>query len=333
MGMSGFTIVYQKANQFLGYPKIISTVLVFITSFIFMLISLTYFIKFLKYREMVKLEFYHPVKINFFPAMSISLLLLGIVYHDINHTISGVAWYIGAPLHLFFTLYVIKYWITRNLDIETSNPAWFIPIVGNVLVPINGVYYGGISVSQFYFSIGIFFWIVLFTIILYRIIFHHQLAQKFLPTLFIFIAPASIGYVSYVKINHAINSLYGSNINSIHLSLDFYGHMLYDIAMFFTILVFFMFSLFRKLNYSITWWAYTFPMASVTIASILNYQISKTGIEKGLIKSELMFQLIPSDEFFYYISTILVTMTTLLIIFVTYKTLMAIKKRDVCIAE
>ena len=81
-----------------------------------------------------------------------------------------------------------------------SNPAWFIPIVGNLIVPIAGVGIWDNTILIFYFSIGIFFWIILFAIILNRVIFHNPFAPKFMPTLFILIAPPSIGFLSYMKL-------------------------------------------------------------------------------------------------------------------------------------
>jgi tellurite resistance protein len=333
MGLGGLTIVYQKAGEILGYPTVVGNVLLYFSVFMFVAISFGYFMKFIKYREAVKKEFAHPIRINFFPAMSISLLLFSIAFYKVNYTLSGLFWYIGAPLHLFFTLYVIRYWIVNNLDIKHSNPAWFIPIVGNVLVPITGVDFGGVAVAQFYFSIGIFFWVVLFTMIFYRIIFHHQLAEKFLPTLFIFIAPAAVGYISYVKMVEALSHITGNGISNVYMSLDFFGHMLYDVGMFFTLLVFFMFGLFARVKYAITWWAYTFPMAAITIASMVNYHLTKMDIEKGIIKNELVFKVCSCDTFFFFISNVLIAITTILIAYVAIFTVKAALKKEICIEE
>ena len=42
--------------------------------------------------------------------------------------------------------------------------------------------------------------IILFSIILNRIIFHNPFAAKFMPTMFILIAPPAIGFISYIKL-------------------------------------------------------------------------------------------------------------------------------------
>jgi tellurite resistance protein len=135
-----------------------------------------------------------------------------------------------------------------------SNPAWFIPIVGNLIVPIGGVGFVDNALLLFYFSIGIFFWIIMLAIILNRIIFHHQFAQKFMPTLFILIAPPSIGLLSYFKLTQ---------------SLDMFANILFNLGLFFTLLLLFMYQSFLHIKFFISWWAFTFPLATIALASML----------------------------------------------------------------
>lgn len=103
-------------------------------------------------------------------------------------------------MHLSITLLIVSCWITKNYEIAHSNPAWFLPVVGNIIVPIFGVDVVHKEISWFFFSVELSFWLLLFTIIVYRIIFDHQLAEKFIPTLFILIAPPAVGFVSYLKL-------------------------------------------------------------------------------------------------------------------------------------
>ena len=299
MGFSGFTITYQKANDILNFPSIISAVLIVTTSVLFFFICLLYLSKIILYFNEVKKEYSHPIRINFFATFSISLLLFSIIFHEINTTISSWFFGIGAVLHLFFTFRTISFWVVRNQDITHTNPAWFIPIVGNVLVPVAGIDVVSNYILMFYFSIGIFFWIILFAFIFNRIIFHHQLAQKFLPTLFILIAPPAIGFIAYVK-------LYGS--------IDMVALFLFNIGIFFTMLVIFMYKQFFGIKYAISWWAYIFPLASMTIATMLFYKLT-------------------SFEFLYFLSYFLVSLLNIMFIIVLYKTIKNIFKKNICIEE
>jgi tellurite resistance protein len=299
MGLSGLTIVFQKAEEILGIKTYVSTLLAEVDVFIFLLILIVYIVKIFKYFSEVKKEFSHPVRINFFAASAISFLLISIVYHPLNKDIAFICFLIGTLMQTFFTFYTINFWINKNMEIQHSNPAWFIPIVGNVLVPVSGAGFVDVNLLMYYYSIGIFFWIVLTSILINRIIFHHQLAIKFMPTLFIFIAPPAVAFIAYIK-------MFGE--------FDVFASMLYNLALFFSFLLFFMFRNFVNLKFFISWWAFTFPLAAVTIASMLAYKMTQIAI-------------------YSYFSYFFMLITTVVVIFVGFRTIQHMFKKEICIAE
>ena len=93
MGMSGLTIMYQKATLWLGFNEMIGTVLMLFSTVLFVVISFIYMGKFIKYTEVVKKEFSHPIRLNFFAAISISMLMLAIIYKEVNVNVSALFWY------------------------------------------------------------------------------------------------------------------------------------------------------------------------------------------------------------------------------------------------
>jgi tellurite resistance protein len=299
MGLSGLTIVFQKSDQFLGFGGSFGTLFAIVDTVVFFLIVGFYVSKMFRYFGEVKKEFNHPVRINFFAASAISFLLMAIVYHDINHTISAILFYIGVIGQTFFTFYTVSFWVNKNLEIQHSNPAWFIPIVGNVLVPVAGVGIASTNFLMYYFSIGLFFWIILTAILINRIIFHHQLAVKFIPTLFIFIAPPAVAFIAYVK-------MYGE--------FDIFASVLFNLGLFFSFLLIFMYKNFMNLKFFISWWAFTFPLAAITIASMLAYH--KTQSTMYAIYS----------NFFMVITFVVVAM-------VAVKTVKHMLKKEICIEE
>ena len=299
MGLAGLTLVYKKVSEALFLPSIIYLVMMICTTIIFFIILYFYLLKIMKHKNEVKKEFSHPIRINFFAASSISILILSMVYKNTIDPIAQIFFIIGAVFHIFFTFYTIKFWINNNLEMQHSNPAWFIPIVGNLIVPIAGKGFVDDSILYFYFSIGIFFWIILFSIILNRIIFHNQFAPKFMPTLFILIAPPAIGFISYIKLTG---------------SLDFFAQILFNLGLFFTILVFVMYKNFINIKFFISWWAFTFPMAAVTLATVLMYDLTQKW-------------------FYGLLSYILMTITTVIIYLVAKQTIIHMNKKEICIME
>jgi tellurite resistance protein len=300
MGLSGLAIVYAKAYNLIGMPYWVYSILLLVDTVLFLGIFTAYILKWLLYPEAVNKEFNHPIKSSFMAAISISFLLISIAYYDFAPTVSILFWYIGTPLQLAFTLIVIRYWIHNDLKVVHGNPAWFIPIVGNVLVPVVGVEAAPIWLSLFFFALGMFFWIVLFTIMMYRIVFHHPLAKKLIPTLFILIAPPAVGFVSYMRITDG--------------SIDMFSIFLFSIALFTLFLLLFMVRMFDSKEFFISWWAYTFPLAAMTIATLSMHMAMHT-------------------TFTYIGSLFLMLLTTFVIGFVATKTIKECRAQKICIEE
>jgi len=299
MGLGGLTITYQKAALWLNFPSIIGKFFMYLTTVIFVIVSIIYATKFLKYKADVKNEFSHPVRINFFAAVSISMLMLSIIYKESFPFISASFWYPGTVLHFYLTMRTISFWINQNQQIDHSNPAWFIPIVGNVLIPMGGIGFANEGILIYFFSVGIFFWVILLPVILNRIIFHNQMAVKFMPTLFILIAPPAVGFIAYFKMFGVI---------------DFFAVTLFNLAIFFTILVAFMYKNFIKIKFFISWWAFVFPIAAMAISSMLMYH------ENGCL-------------FLLLLSYIMIAAVTIIVSIVGYQTIIHIRKKEICIQE
>lgn len=102
--------------------------------------------------------------------------------------------------------------------------------------------------------------LVLFTIIIYRMIFHHPFPDKLLPTLFILLAPPAIGFISYVKLTGG---------------LDGFGRVLYFSALLLTLLLFMQVPRFLRLPFYLSRWAYSFPLAAMTVATLVLHDLTR----------------------------------------------------------
>ncbi len=299
MGLGGITIAWQKAAEMLGTPHYIGQYLLYAETAIFAILALTYLVKFMVYPKEVIEEWHHPVRINFFAAISITLLMLAIIYKPEYKLYAKYFWYAGTILHTYLTLYTISRWINHNQEINHSNPAWFIPIVGNLLVPVGGIGFVSNNILMYYFSVGLFFWLILFAVLINRIIFHHQLPQKFIPTLFILLAPPAVAFIAWFKLNHG---------------MDNFGMVLFNIAVFFSLLLVFMWRSFIGLKFFISWWAFVFPVAAMAIAAMVVYHSTK-------------------DTWMLYASYLSLGVATLVILVVLGFTLKCALKGKICVQE
>ena len=300
MGMAGFSVAWNRAEHILHLPFTLSPVLQNVTVVFFLTLTVLYGIKIFRYPANVLAEINHPVKLAFLPTFSISLLLLSIMFAQSHQALSLYLWTFGTFLHFCMTLYILSSWIHQNkYDIKHLNPAWFIPVVGNILVPVVGVQYAPADLSWFFFSVGLFFWPVLTAIIFYRLIFHQSLPERFMPTLFIFIAPPSVACISLFNLTGTLGEA---------------GRILYFIALFFFILVVIQAKYFLRCKFFLSWWAYSFPVAALTIATLLMAKES-------------------SAPFYVWLATGMLVALTVLIVTLLILTVKAIVEKTICTEE
>ncbi len=255
MGTGGLTLAWLKAHAVLGMPALVGEGLRGATAALFVLLLVFYGLKIMRYPQAVRLEMSHPIRINFFPTVSISLLLLATAYLESAPGVAFWLWSVGSVLHLGFTLAIFGSWIHHtHYAIQHVNPAWFIPVVGNIIVPVAGVHLVSPELSWFFFSIGLVFWIVLLTIVLYRLFFHEPLPARLAPTSFILLAPPSVGFISYTSLID---------------SVDAFGRILYYTALFLALLLASNAVRFLRLSFFISAWAYSFPLAALTLATLV----------------------------------------------------------------
>ncbi len=267
MGLTGLAIAFGKFYHLQWLPKAPFDVTLFLGLGIFVLLSVLYAAKGAMFPGEVVKEFNHPVRTNFFATISISLLLLSIGFHAYWPILAVGFWWAGTILQTVLALRTMAFWVQHNYEIHHCSPAWFIPVVGNILVPVVGVDFAPKNLCFFYFAFGMFFWIALFAIVFYRIIFHPQMPAKFVPTFFILIAPPAVGFISYMRLT---------------ASWDATAIFLLFVAYVFVVLLVFMHRSFRSLKYYLSWWAFTFPLAAVTIASTVAFQITLEPVYKIL---------------------------------------------------
>ena len=257
MGTAGLMLAWLKAHPVLGMPAIVGEGLRGAVSALFVLLLVCYGLKILRYPQAVSAEMRHPIRINFFPTVSISLLLLAAAYLESAPGTAFWLWSAGATLHLGLTLAIFGSWIHHtHYAIQHANPAWFIPVVGNIIVPVAGVHLASPELSWFFFSIGLVFWIVLLTIVLYRLFFHEALPARLAPTLFILLAPPSVGFIAYTLLTN---------------SVDAFGRILYYTALFLALLLASNAVRFLRVPFFISAWAYSFPLAALTLATLVMY--------------------------------------------------------------
>lgn len=253
MGLFGLTLALRAAEAGFAWPHRASQMMLALAIAVLGVIALAYAAKALRHPRMVAAEWHHPVKIAFFPAISISLLLLATAVLDIAPQIARAIWLVAVVLQGGLALAVIAAWIGhRPFAPVMLTPAWFIPAVGNVIVPLAGARLGYLEISWLFFAAGLMFWVVLLTLVMNRLMFHDPLPAKMVPTLMILVAPPAVAFTAWLRLSGG---------------LDHFGHFLISAAYVFALVVATQAGKLRALPFALSWWALTFPLAALVIAS------------------------------------------------------------------
>ena len=300
MGFAGLTLAFITSHELLLLTPLIYQTLSWITLSLFALLSLTYLVKIVRFRQAVKNEWQQPQGLVMFPTFSISMMLIAMILDTLYPSAAAPVWYAAISLHLVFTFYTLHFWLNHpSLTLTDLAPTWFIPAVGNIIAPIGAMLYANADIAWFFFSIGIIFWLILLSLLMQRLIFNAPMPDKLTPTLFILIAPPAMGFLAYLSINE--------------FKLDGFAYLLYYTALFMTLFLFSQYKRFIHLKFSVTSWAYAFPLAAMTNASFLMYELT-------------------ANKLFGYFASVFIALLSALIVHLTLRMLLAIKNKEICIA-
>jgi len=298
MGLAGVSIAMTYFEQANGFQPMISWLFFFIACLLFLINGGIFIYRFVRYKEDVINEFNHPVKMNFFGAISISLLLISVPLLNYHSNLSFIIWLIGVLFQLILTLNVLSKLIWKHyFQIQAFNATWFIPLVGNIVVPLAGVEHVSMPINWIFFSIGILFSIIYMTVFIYRVYFHPAFPEPLKPSFFILLAPPGIGFSSYMRLAGEI---------------DGFAWLLYGIAFYLGLLFLIQFKRFFTGKFFISWWAYLFPSAAVTNATYMLYRET-------------------NEQLYLYIFQIQSIGLIFLSLFLIWKTIELIRKRKLCI--
>lgn len=302
MGFAGLSLAWLRASTVLGAPQVVGEVLFWVAIATYGVVLAAYLAKAVLHPAAVRHELHHPVRLAFVPTSTIALLLLATAGQDVAPGLAAVLWWVGMIGQLLLALYVLSAWISRpTFGMQHVTPAWFIPVVGMVAVPLAGVAFGPIEVSWFFFSVGLVLWGALLPMVLTRLFIHGQpVPAQLLPTVAVLIAPPAVTFLAYLRLGTG--------------GLDTASRVLYYAAAFFALLFVAQLGRLRRLPFFLSWWAYAFPLAGLSVATT----VMGREIGGGFLTAAAWFLLI---------------VVTGLVALLTARTVSAISRGRICIPE
>ncbi len=257
MGLAGLSLAWRAAHVQLGVPAWIGADLGWLTLAVFIMVSATYATKMATAFDAVRAEFQHPVAGNMFGTALISILLLPMLLADFSLPLARAVWAVGAAGMTAFAWLAVSRWMKGEQQVEHATPAWIVPVVGMLDVPlaVPSLHWQGLQqVMLFALAVGLFFAMPLMTLIFSRLIFQKPMPAPQRPSLMIMLAPFAVGFSSYAITMQRI---------------DDFAQALYMLMLFMlAVLVERLRSLPACSPFRVSWWAVSFPLAAAAGAAL-----------------------------------------------------------------
>jgi tellurite resistance protein len=257
MGLTALCFAWRLAAQAWHFSTLAAEIIGLIALLVFIILVAAYIVKWRRYPASVKKEFDHPVSVAFFSTFIISLLLIPGILLPYAPVLAAPIWLLGVLLIFLFAWFVLRKWMDSRQAPENAMPAWVLPVTGTLNVPIVGVFLPFKQAHELclmFFGVGIVFIIMLMTIIFSRLFFQAPLAADAAPSLMILAAPLALAFSGYEGL---------SGVQDIVASAFFY-FCLFLLLLFGSKLLL----LPKTCPFHVGWWSVSFPLASVTVASL-----------------------------------------------------------------
>lgn len=258
MGLAGASLAWHRASDAFGVPVTISHLLGWLAVAAFLLALVGYAAKASRFPGASRTEWRHPVRIAFVPTTSIALLLLATVFATDRPTMSAVLWWSGAVAQLVLTVDVIRVWMDDpRFALAHVHPGWFIPVVGNLVVPLAGVRHAPADVSWFFFGIGLAYWLPMQALVLSRLMVGEPLPDRLKPTVAILISPPAVAALAWVRLGGEWT--------------DPVARVLLGVTLFQVLILAVQSPRLLRLPFALSAWATGFPLAAASTAILAAY--------------------------------------------------------------
>jgi tellurite resistance protein len=143
-------------------------------------------------------ETFENPQLRVLPAcLTVGLMLLSALLAPHMPRLANAMIWIAALGHFLLLAWLINGWFRGGLALEIVSPVWFIPVVGNIVVPVGAIASGAVMLAWFGFSVGIVLWLMLLPIVFFRLIHGKPMPDELESTQMVLVAPPAIGSVSW----------------------------------------------------------------------------------------------------------------------------------------
>jgi tellurite resistance protein len=204
----------------------------------------------------------HPAQGPIAAIVPLSVVMLGAHVHGASPILGSVLAYAGIATCFAFSGWLMTMWIRGAVPITAIHGGYFLPTVAAGFITAGvTANMGNPALAAAAFGYAAFFWVVLFSVLLLRLILATPLPGPLTPTLAILVAPPAVGGMAWLAMN-------GRAIDSVGLAL-------LALTAFMVVIQVALLPTYRRLRFSLGFWSFTFPTCAVANQAIALSSIAR----------------------------------------------------------
>ncbi|QYK11708.1 TDT family transporter [Shewanella rhizosphaerae] len=223
-------------------------------------------VKFFFHNHLLRQDLAHPVVGSVVPTFAMATMVVSNSLGQFFPVAGDALWLAAVALHIVFLVSFI-YHRAKDFELHHMVPSWFVPPVGIVVADVS---FSGnpalATIAQGTLVFGMLAYAVMLPMMIYRLMFTHEVPDAAKPTLAILAAPASLSLAGYLTVT--------ATPSPVIIAL------LFGIAVLMTAIIYLAFYKLLRLPFSPGYAAFTFPMVigSTALFKMANWMVVE-GIE------------------------------------------------------
>ncbi|NLS13101.1 TDT family transporter [Vibrio sp. SM6] len=223
-------------------------------------------VKFLFHGHLLRQDLAHPVVGSVVPTFAMATMVVSNSLGQFFQLAGDALWLFAVALHVVFLISFI-YHRLRDFELHHMVPSWFVPPVGIIVADVS--FSGSPALEPIAYValvFGMCAYAIMLPLMIYRLIFTHEVPDAAKPTLAILAAPASLSLAGYLTVTATPSPIIVA--------------LLFGIAVLMTSIIYVSFFRLLRLPFSPGYAAFTFPIViSATALFKLEIWMQSRGLE------------------------------------------------------
>jgi len=262
LGVNGVGNAWRVGVHLWNLPPVAGECVLALGVVLWALLAALYIAKWIWLPAEAMAEIRHPVLCCFVGLVPLTAVLVAMALAPYSRPIAVALFALGATGQLAFGIYRTGQLWSGGRDPSTTTPVLYVPsVAGGFLSSIGASTLGFITLAPLFFGAGLFSWLALESVILYRLLTVETMPKPLRLTLGLMLAPPAVAGIGYLGITTG--------------PVDHFAQFLIGYGIFQFLLLLRLWRWFHAQPFGAGYWAFSFGVTALTICLM-------RGVDRGL---------------------------------------------------